>query len=54
MRAGKAASYKGKNPREYLRGWLDGYETARNAAKAFGIDIENPSTWPDSLQGDVE
>ena len=52
-KAGKGSRYKEKNPREYLKGWLDGYDCARNAALAFGTDIEKDSPnplAPDSLK----
>jgi hypothetical protein len=38
----KGSAYNGRNPKEYLQGWLDGYEVARNAAEVLGIDIEHP------------
>lgn len=29
----------------WLDAWLKGYETARSAAKALGVDIEDSSKW---------
>ena len=43
-----------KDTKSYLHGWLDGYNLARNNAKAMGVDIEDPGQIQkvlDSLQG---